>query len=261
MSMTRPYQKVFLPKCQIKKMPADFNSEVLEEMNLDENVYGEVDLGTTRNHCKYDSGRYVYKNHVYHEVSPPSNSKDEKPSIKHHHRKHSPPPVPYKPHYLRSFYVIDTTSPPVPPRVVNKTALIQRNQLNEEYFENIRKTLESEHSDDANDDTAQSISVKIPGTERRPYWTIEDVRKTHQPKISDKVVASYNTHNDLKLGSLSMPSASKLHSRLHDHSRSEFFTSLKMLKKCGWYWGDMGWEEAELLLNQREPEEGKLCFC
>lgn len=270
--MTRPYQKVFLPKARpnktdsfnasfLRNMSHENDGEVLDEMHLDENIYGEVDLRRGRvppNNHGHGTFKYV-KNHVYHQVTLPSNSQ-EVPIMTHRYPA-QPPPVPYKPHYLRGSYA-DTSSPPVPPRIVNKAALMQRNQLNEEYFENIRKTLESENNDvenghDSCDDSTTSISVKIPGTERRPYWTIEDVKATQPQKKTDKPAISNADHKESKITQKSTSSSSGCsHTRPHDQTRTEFFSSLKMLKQCGWYWGDMGWEEAELLLNHRVAEEG-----
>ena len=142
-----------------------------------------------------------------------------------------PPPIPKKPHHMRYAYNA-TVAPPLPPRIVNLNAIQQRRQLNDEYFENIRREVKGKPN---NPIRQEYVSVKIPGTERRPYWTIED---SQQAMGSSKTLSTHKK-NSKKNGS---------------SSKSELLKSLTQLKYAAWYWADLSWEEAEVLLScQSQP--------
>ena len=132
--------------------------------------------------------------------------------------KKAKPPVPYKPHYLQAKYSTKP-SPLVPPRIKNTEAAIQRRQLTEEYFENIIRNVDEEQERSSTDSRKNQTIIQ---------------------------------HSLMMNGSFDHASADYTQS-----SHQNLTSSLKLLKLCGWYWGDMTWKEAELMLEQRPGEIGK----
>lgn len=149
-----------------------------------------------------------------------------------------PPPLPYKPHHLRGEYIHTTDClrvqpPPVPPRVVNREAIVKRKLLTAEYFENI-KSMEN------NQQLTTNRSITIPGTETRPYWTIVDMRpecnligQSNAPQLKNPTATEHAIQEN-----------------------NDFIQSLRELKHAPWYWSDMTWEEAELMLSLQPDVEG-----
>jgi len=222
MATAKPLQKIFPTKKNTKK---PFINQNLD----DEEIYGEVHFPqfTERNKLNGEcSNRLTYKR-SYH---PCTKSPSPKLPMFNYKSLKTPPPLPFKPHHLRHSYN-SVIAPPIPPRVVNQDAIKQRKQLAEEYFENVKKNIKNEKV------VMLSRSVKIPGTESRPYWTIED---------SHMILAFSNQD----LSSPPLPPRSK------SEPQNEFIKSLIKLKETSWYWCDLSWEDAELMMSSYPDAEG-----
>jgi len=274
MMTARPLQKVFLPLRKSTKKNQSHQPFIHNRMSYnyeEEDDYGEISFPQFRlpQNCVERSSSEATCSKVYHKryVSPhhdnrksklvQKNSKNiiEKNKISSNiepmskssfllntpktsnqckmllNMNNMPPPIPKKPHHLRYAYNA-TVAPPLPPRIVNLNAIQQRRQLNDEYFENIRKEVKEKPNSTIKQ---EYVSVRIPGTERRPYWTIED---------SQSAMGSSKVSSTKKRSSKTVTSSSK----------SELLESLTQLKFAAWYWADLSWEEAEILLScQSEP--------
>uniref|UniRef100_F6QHE0 Suppressor of cytokine signaling n=1 Tax=Ciona intestinalis TaxID=7719 RepID=F6QHE0_CIOIN len=190
------------------------------------------------------------RRHVYHTIELPDRNdiSDGTPSNNHKVKIISSPPIPPKPHYLRSGF--NSKLPPkLPPKVVNANAAMKRKQLNEEYFENIRKSMDFNLSEsDEAGLQEEAISITIPGTETHPYWTISDTTTNTTQNLTTETSSTQLETPLIKNTPLTLD--------VHKQRRQEFVDSLKALKQCGWYWGNMSWEDAESMLAQRPGEEG-----
>uniref|UniRef100_H2YM61 Suppressor of cytokine signaling 7 n=1 Tax=Ciona savignyi TaxID=51511 RepID=H2YM61_CIOSA len=143
--------------------------------------------------------------------------------------------------------------PKLPPKIVNTNAVMRRKQLNEEFFENIRRSMDISLSDD--EETGfhdEAISIRMPGTESHPYWTISDVASNNTESSSTESPTGTHSPKQENTSGLNLLT----NSDLNKLRRQEFVQSLKSLKQCGWYWGNMSWEDAEAMLAQRPNEEG-----
>ena len=149
--------------------------------------------------------------------------------------RNSRPAIPYKPHYLRPEYM-NHLLPVVPPKIKNTEAVVKRQQLTEEYFENILRNVDNEpicHS---------------------------DIISRHNGINSDGAEASCSWSSDSGVNNVPL-SQHPLSTSLTDNAKTQDLTySLKLLKSCGWYWGEMTWKEAELMLQQKPGEIGKGTF-
>nr|CAB3266470.1 SOCS7 suppressor of cytokine signaling [Phallusia mammillata] len=227
------------------------------------------------------------RRHVYHEIVLPfekSKVDDVQPSAPVH--KLPPPALPFKPHYLRSKFSGDF-APPLPPRVANKDALMQRKQLTEEYFENIRKSVDIDLLDDFIEDDFQQGPCPADALQQRShllndagagpsrpnnnmnsdepetqYWTIENdpndserrrsipLLEIQTSRFSPEIPASNSLFENNE------PAKERTFPGLHTGTRVQFIQSLKCLKQCGWYWGNMTWEDAETMLSYKPNAEG-----
>ena len=142
--------------------------------------------------------------------------------------KKPPPLIPYKPHYLRAEYS-EKPLPLVPPKVKNSEAVIQRRQLTEEYFENIIRNVDDEATSSLqNNSVSQLNSESLVEHDASSVGTI---------LCSDSDSTSYS----YKLT-----------------RQQNLVSSLKLLRLCGWYWGEMTWKEAETMLEQKPGEIGEV---
>jgi len=159
--------------------------------------------------------------HVYHtiEIANSTTKIDGEQVIK-----KTKPPIPYKPHYLQAKYLTQPM-PLVPPRMKNTEAVIQRRQLTEEYFENIIRNVDEEQA-------VHSLKCR-----------------ENQPDCQHSTTVDEYFLNNM--------SCSSTDSTYKQSSHQNLTSNLKLLKLCGWYWGDMTWKEAELMLEQRPGEVGK----
>nr|XP_039259768.1 uncharacterized protein LOC120336211 [Styela clava]XP_039259769.1 uncharacterized protein LOC120336211 [Styela clava] len=200
-----------------------------------------------------------------------------------------PPPLPNKPPRLQYFNK-DGVPPPLPPRVVNDEAVKQRYKLDQEYFENLRKSVDEHLLNLAEaDDLPVPIQHNIPsgnthdtrrhnyGAHSPPltinptdltfdtalrrhslplYESIPDVdRNATAPPIPNRpVVRTFSNENDTENNDIiphELPVEAGVNTNLPHAKLAE---NLLLLKKCGWYWGNMTWQEAEALLTQKEGE-------
>lgn len=215
------------------------------------------------------------RRHVYHEIVLPCEKGTNDESNTSVPPKRAPP-LPFKPHYLRSEFSGDAP-PPLPPRVLNKAALIQRKQLTDEYFENIRKSVDVDLLNGFSDEecTSAQSSVEllrndlssrpsnINSNQETQYWTIDNnpcnserrhsipLLETQNNRLSPRILSSEESSEICIPKEKTFPS-------LHTGTRVQLIQSLKCLKQCGWYWGNMSWEDAETMLGYKHNVEGKL---
>ena len=228
------------------------------------------------------------RRHVYHEIILPfehnklvGNCKDFPAACIGNSRKAgSAPTIPFKPHYLRSEFTGDFP-PPLPPRVLNKDAVLQRKHLTEEYFENIRKSMDIDLENDLvlNDlvlpaEASQIGNDEGAGPSRTSVFTENDTNPL--PLFKGGSFTGVDHANSLHLHGFLMDNGKEIpydssigkdvtnsvksHCEAMSKHRIQFVESLKSLKHCGWYWGNMSWEDAETMLAHTPNQEGKLIF-
>lgn len=230
--------------------------------------------------------RYVLRDkrsrHVYQTI-------DLTPSQPTEAEKESPPPLPIKPKHLVKLADIP---PPLPPRVVNSHALQQRHKLNKEYLEHLRKSLDDNLLElvDEGDLPAEILNSEISGSNcifneqsvnsvahDRAIACLENSENSlhiqNGLSTESSLAKDYNSI-DSCIGNITNPLLSEHHTALLRNSaalrntlpteRSQqalLVRNLALLKRCGWYWGNMTWQEAESLLLQKEEEGILLSVC
>lgn len=271
MATVRPLQKLFPNnKKSLHNKSQPYIAPNYDDLEDDDDIYGEVRYPQFRIKNKPSSGEG--SSNSYHnplKTQPSTFTRSDPHTANNCHTiqkcpvsrpapplpRRAPPPLPFKPHHLRAEYN-SNEAPPLPPRVVNRDAIIQRKQLTEEYFENIRQIMDG---NDRLNGVMTSRSVRIPGTESRPYWTIEDSRAVMTPNDQvQPLPPRKNRPNDSQPPATTcQPSTTRKTPTLEaENASNEFIRSLTQLKHTSWYWSDMSWEDAELMLSTKEAING-----
>lgn len=224
----------------------------VKHLHNDDNSHAEAEITSGKNNNIPNGLVYKLKDrklyHYYHTINvnksnPDSDNRSQKISqakVVNHNT--SNPSIPFKPHYLReNFDHSITITPPIPPRVRNKEAVFQRKQLTEEYFENIRRNV---------DVSAERTSENINDSFLQPIPTSAHISNSSASLGSDMA----------RTDGASTSIVDDVHSIEQKNGVLDLAQSLKSLKACGWYWGDMTWKDAELMLDQRPGEIGKSLF-
>ena len=187
--------------------------------------------------------------HIYHTITISNNN--FKPLLQEGSRLNdqvrAPPLIPFKPHYLRAEYA-NASLPLIPPRVKNSEAVIKRKQLTEEYFENICRSVDFANDESVSND-ADLTASKSNICESSIFESVE-LRNSSMPSCSGSSMIQSTLESFT-----AVPSSCTINHGLN--ISNDLTHSLKSLKLCGWYWGNMTWKEAEMMLKQKEGEIGK----
>ena len=226
----------------------------VKHLNNDNFFHTAKNINSSKDSCIPNDLVYKLKDrkhyHYYHTISFSNSSSDSnfENGVKRFscvdYDTRSNPSLPFKPHYLQEkFSCSSSVNPPIPPRLKNKEAVFQREHLTEEYFENICRKVDvsngrlRENVDESQANT--SSDSMFDHTASNPNFLTERVSQTanyHKSVVNDNQCAKQL---------IGIPDLTQ---------------NLKTLKSCGWYWGDMTWKDAELMLEQRPGEIGE-CIC
>lgn len=204
-----------------------------------------------------------------------------------------PPPLPNKPFRLHQARDVEPPPPPLPPRVVNEEAVKQRHKLDQEYFANLRKSVD-EHLLELAEDNDLPVPIQsnvrldhTPGTRRfnygahSPPLNFNDIEPTFDISTRRHSLPLYESIQDIDSHTAAEPPdrpplparilPNENNSETYDNITSpelslgedigttniphaKLAQNLLLLKRCGWYWGNMTWQEAEALLEKKEGE-------
>lgn len=187
----------------------------------------------------------------------------------------SPPPLPCKPPRLQRNKGKNADSPPpLPPRVVNEDAIRQRHKLDKEYFENLRKSVDDELLGLAEehdlpvplnapntqnmqlqrfDYGAHSPPLNLNNARLHPYDTTarrhslpvyESISDENTDGVQEFASRAYFDDPNREMGTYNEIESSQVN----------LAKNFQLLKRCGWYWGNMTWQEAEELLSKRDGD-------
>lgn len=179
----------------------------------------------------------------------------------------APPPLPFKPPRLQRLKLAPgETPPPLPPRVLNQQAIQQRQRLDHEYFENLRKSVDEELLG-----LAEQHDLPVPLN----FPVLNDMQPSrfeygaHSPPLNlynaseDRPIPARRRHSlplqeltdhDVQIHSLSSrptTCSNNLDSEartIGNSSETNLANNFILLKHCGWYWGNMNWQEAEEMI-------------
>ncbi|XP_076816546.1 uncharacterized protein LOC143462315 isoform X2 [Clavelina lepadiformis] len=183
------------------------------------------------------------------------------------------PEIPYKPQHLRPS-LNGVTAPPIPPRVLNHDAAVQRRQLNEEYFENLFHDVHSisRHNDEFSEAIAASFKLNVENNTSQcteHYYYAGSETKTFPMNFQNDVISDDSmsvqgqskSQCDVYDGSSFKMTQKRCFGKAHfcsclRDSATGLLHSVRNLNQCGWYWGNMTWQDAELMLNQCPNEVG-----
>lgn len=184
----------------------------------------------------------------------------------------TPPPLPLKPPRLQRLKLSPgETPPPLPPRVMNQQAIQQRHRLDHEYFENLRKSVDEELLGLAEEyDLPVPLNLPITNnmqSSRFEYGahspplnvsnTIEDLpsptTRRHSLPLQERRGHEMHYGNDLHPTRSTGLRSNNLEPDIEAYanpSMANLAYNFLLLKRCGWYWGNMNWQEAEEMLSK-----------
>lgn len=205
-----------------------------------------------------------------------------------------PPPLPEKPFHLKTFEEDDVCPPPLPPRVPNKEAIKQRHKLDVEYFVNLCRNVDDGtlldlaeegdlpvqlNPDELANQNANGL-VSLNGAavvedhvllSSEQSYPLDPARRyslpVNDPSLTTDTEHQRNIAPNLPPRALSAESTTQevctqqatsfgddTAAVVLESTQAKIYENLLLLKKCGWYWGNMTWQEAEAILAEKEGE-------